>query len=464
MRTELIIAFASLALAGIPQQRGTVGSVTAAVAPPGEATVLTVVGTNPCSSLRVEYGDGTVETHNVQSMPANIRHTYARPGTYQVRVRGTGTCAGVAAMTVRVTTEAGAGGLPIRYRAMDRNGDGQITRAEWRGSLQSFRVHDWNGDGTLSGDEIRAGAQRTIGEDPDYSPTSRWPNDWSRQRFSRLDVDNNSRISREEWPFDYEAFVRADRNRDGALTETEFLGTPDFDDDRMDQFDYLDLNGNNRIERTEWHGSAQAFTWLDRNNNGVLDRSEVAGEDLTSREQFVALDFNGDGAIALNEWQWSRRSFDRLDSNRDGRLSRAEFDTTSPIGTSGTSAPIIVASTNRWTDTGIWVRAGDMITFNATGTIEMTGESGDPADPTGSRTGRRAPGAPLPNEPAGILLARIGSANPVAVGRSNQLRAAVDGRLYLGVNDDHLADNHGEFRVTVSITKGTNPPRRARSK
>ena len=454
MRTEMIIALASLALAGAAQ-RGTVGSVTAAIAPPGEATVLTVSGSNPCSSLRVEYGDGTVETHNIQSMPTNIRHTYPKPGTYQVRVRGTGNCAGVAAMTVRVTPDAAGnkGQMPVRYRAMDRNNDGQISRAEWRGSLQSFRVHDWNGDGTLSGDEIRAGASRQIDTDPDYSPNRTWPDDWSEQRFNRLDVDNNARISREEWPFEYEAFVRADRNRDGALTRTEFVGSPDFDDDRADQFDYLDLNGNNRIERTEWHGSPQAFQWLDRDNNGVLSRSEVAGEEATVREQFTALDFNRDGSIGINEWQWSRRSFDQLDSNRDGRLSRAEFDASSPIDTKGTSAPIIVAATDRWTDTGIWVRAGDVLTFNATGTIEMTGESGDPADPTGSRTGRRAPSAPLPNEPAGILLARIGNANPVAVGRTNQLRAAVNGRLYLGVNDDHLGDNHGEFRVSVSIKR-----------
>ena len=47
-----------------------------------------------------------------------------------------------------------------RFRGMDRNRDGVITRAEWRGSAQSFRNHDWNGDGRLSGDEIRPGAQR----------------------------------------------------------------------------------------------------------------------------------------------------------------------------------------------------------------------------------------------------------------------------------------------------------------
>jgi hypothetical protein len=32
------------------------------------------------------------------------------------------------------------------------------------------------------------------------------------------------------------------------------------------------------------------------------------------------------------------------------------------------------------------------------------------------------------------------------------LRAYATGQLYLGVNDDHLADNRGEFRVKVAVT------------
>lgn len=42
-----------------------------------------------------------------------------------------------------------------RFRGMDRNGDGVITRDEWRGNDQSFRKHDRNGDGVISGDELR---------------------------------------------------------------------------------------------------------------------------------------------------------------------------------------------------------------------------------------------------------------------------------------------------------------------
>src|SRR5689334_9914714 len=70
---------------------------------------------------------------------------------------------------------AGAGSVSvrgqgsIRFQAMDQNGDGTITRAEWRGSARSFQVHDWNGDGKLSGDEVRVGASRNDRtSDPDF--------------------------------------------------------------------------------------------------------------------------------------------------------------------------------------------------------------------------------------------------------------------------------------------------------
>jgi hypothetical protein len=37
------------------------------------------------------------------------------------------------------------------------------------------------------------------------------------------------------------------------------------------------------------------------------------------------------------------------------------------------------------------------------------------------------------------------------IGGRKSVTSPVSGRLYLGVNDDHLADNRGEFTVTVSI-------------
>lgn len=43
-----------------------------------------------------------------------------------------------------------------RFHGLDRNRDGVITRAEWRGSDTSFRQHDRNRDGVITGIEARS--------------------------------------------------------------------------------------------------------------------------------------------------------------------------------------------------------------------------------------------------------------------------------------------------------------------
>ena len=351
----------------------------------------------------------------------------------------------------------------MRFQAMDDNGDGVISKAEWRGSAQSFRQHDWNGDGVLSNQEVRLGATREQGDPADYDQTRRPEfHNWTERGFTNLDRNSDGRIGRGEWFYDREGFIRADRNGDGALTRSEFLSA-DVDTDREDRFDYLDANQNGRIERAEWHASRDAFEWLDRNNDGVLSRTEVVGDQAEQADLFGGLDANNDQVITPNEWQWSRRSFARQDQNGDGQLTRreltnAELSTTSGAtgtrGATGTSGRSITVDAARgWVDTGIDVRSGDTLAFGATGSVTLSSNESDVADPSGSRTGRRAASAPLANQPAGSLIARIGEAAPIPVGGRQSITANASGRLYLSVNDDHFADNRGAFTVTVSIQR-----------
>jgi Ca2+-binding EF-hand superfamily protein len=343
----------------------------------------------------------------------------------------------------------------MRFRGMDANNDGQIQRTEWRGSAQSFRVHDWNNDGILSGAEIRTAARREAAEAPDYQPNDYGYNDWSARGFTALDDNRDGRISRQEWHYDNETFYRVDRDRNNFISRAEFLNnaaTQGFDDDRGDRFDDLDVNGNNRVERGEWHGSVSAFEWLDRNNDGVLARAEMVGNAPVSDDQFTSKDINRDRFISRSEWHYSPGSFSRLDTNRDGRLSRVEFDAAGPLGATGTAAKVNVNGYDRWTDTGIFVRTGDEITFDATGRIQFSQSAESAVEWRGAPDGRKSNVAPMPDVAIGHLIARIGIGGaPMSAGGT--IRAPRDGRLYLGVNDDVMTDNSGSFQVTVTLRR-----------
>lgn len=115
---------------------------------------------------------------------------------------------------------------------------------------------------------------------------------------------------------------------------------------------------------------------------------------------------------------------------------------------------VIVKAAERWTNTGLVVRRGDRIRIDSSGTVQLSTDAADTSGPGDAGSGRRALSAPLPERPAGGLIARIGNSRPLFVGGDSSFRATASGQLYLGVNDDHVADNRGEFRVRVAV-----PPR-----
>lgn len=119
----------------------------------------------------------------------------------------------------RTASQASPAVVPLnqrRFRGMDANNDGVISRTEWNGSRQSFETHDWNNDDVLSGDEVN------------------------------------------------EATARRGRTVD------------DESYDMMDSFDYLDVNNNDRIDAREWHGTVAAFNRLDVNRDNILTRQEMS--------------------------------------------------------------------------------------------------------------------------------------------------------------------------------------------
>jgi Ca2+-binding EF-hand superfamily protein len=150
--------------------------------------------------------------------------------------------------------------IQMQFRGMDSDGDGVITRAEWRGNNQSFRNHDTNRDGVLSGEEI-------------WEPRSNQPA--TDDDFNQLDRNNDGAVSRSEWRRDRDTFDRLDRNNDGVIARNEFPGLAN--DTRWDDrppFADLDWNRNGVITAGEWKGAADDFRALDTDNDGVLSERE----------------------------------------------------------------------------------------------------------------------------------------------------------------------------------------------
>jgi hypothetical protein len=142
-------------------------------------------------------------------------------------------------------------------------------------------------------------------------------------------------------------------------------------------------------------------------------------------------------------------------SNEIGRIILSRPSNAVATSGSNLAAPsgsgISVSPKQPWTSTGMTVRKGEVLTFNASGEVQLSTDTNDVATAFGSKSGRKATGAPLPNVLAGALIGRIGAnGQPFAIGSGVSVPIPAAGQLFLGINDDGFADNQGEIRVDVA--------------
>ena len=110
----------------------------------------------------------------------------------------------------------------------------------------------------------------------------------------------------------------------------------------------------------------------------------------------------------------------------------------------------VVSADVAWNDTGVDVRAGQTIYFEATGQVRWGRDRRD--GPAGERNSPSNPNRPMGNRNAAALIGKIGNSSGdfFFIGdETGPIRVRSNGRLYLGVNDDVLTDNSGNFRVVV---------------
>jgi hypothetical protein len=111
---------------------------------------------------------------------------------------------------------------------------------------------------------------------------------------------------------------------------------------------------------------------------------------------------------------------------------------------------VSVAANVPWVDTGIDVRSGQRVYFEAVGEIRWGADRRD--GPGGEERSPYNAGRPMPRRPAAALIGKVGqdSTDLFFIGDDRgPVRLQNSGRLYLGINDDVLTDNRGNFRVLV---------------
>ena len=123
-----------------------------------------------------------------------------------------------------------------------------------------------------------------------------------------------------------------------------------------------------------------------------------------------------------------------------------------PPDAPGPGRTITVPANQQWTATGINVREGQVLTLTTSGEIQFSPDGNDRAAAAGNGD-KRVAGAPLPQAFAGALIGRIGNGQPFGVGNLTSLRAPANGQLFLGINDDKVGDNAGQFQVSIVLPR-----------
>ncbi len=103
-----------------------------------------------------------------------------------------------------------------------------------------------------------------------------------------------------------------------------------------------------------------------------------------------------------------------------------------------------------WTDSGIQVQKGDVITIYASGTVNHGGPN---CGADGNSNLTPYGDAVVPSARYGALVGKIGTAEPIVVGSNYEVVAPRNGNLQFLVNDSGYNDNSGYFQLQVTLKK-----------
>lgn len=127
-----------------------------------------------------------------------------------------------------------------------------------------------------------------------------------------------------------------------------------------------------------------------------------------------------------------------------------------------------------WVDTGLDVKEGERLILRTSGTISL--QKGNPVAGCGPEgLDLQTPQQPLPDRNLGAAVGRVVKVLSVTkdeetgeeireevstvfyIGSAAEVELTLEGRLYLGVNDNVYADNDGQFTVSIFRKKTDQP-------
>ena len=211
---------------------------------------------------------------------------------------------------------------------MKNTQDGANSWSHGRGSALALQRHDWNGDCVLSGNEVRVGAAR----DPGKRVRLRIEHCWTggtgpSVSFTNLDRNRDGRIALgPERVHDREGFAPRGLPQRGKHAHPR--GVPERRRRRGSRRPLRHVDAEpGTAASNKWHASRDAFTWLDRNRDGVLSRAEATSATTRGLGRGPAR-ANNDGMIPTAAVAVVA-THTRLagDQNGDGELTRAELTT-----------------------------------------------------------------------------------------------------------------------------------------
>jgi hypothetical protein len=201
----------------------------------------------------------------------------------------------------------------------------------------------------------------------------------------------------------------------------------------------IDFTGNGDMSDADWAKVTSGSAVLLRNGQAVSGQLYDIGGTSPLRISFKTS--SGDREFSSNE-------VGRIVLARPSNAVATTGNTASTPSIPGGQG-IAVSATQAWTPTGIVVRSGDVLTISTTGEIRLSADAADMAQASGANSQRTAANAPVPSAPVGALIGRVGNGAPFVIGNQTTMTAPASGQLFVGINDDHVADNAGGFRVNI---------------